>query len=280
MNTFNNRKLLIATKHGKEKVIAPLFEKALGVSCFVSDELDTDILGTFSGEIPRKDDALTTLKNKCFLALEKIHCDLVIASEGSFGAHPSLYFAAADDELMMFMDTKNNFEIVVREISMKTNFNASYIKNETDLIDFAKRVQFPSHGLILKPSENNCTTVIKGITCLKQLKKDFHELVNEFGSAYVETDMRANFNPTRMTIIEKTAFKLLEAVQSLCPKCGAPGFTVSKAIPGLPCSWCNTPTNSTLSYCYSCKKCDFTEELFYPNKKMKEEPAYCNLCNP
>ncbi|MGL2965832.1 DUF6671 family protein [Flavobacterium sp. XGLA_31] len=277
---FVNRKLLIATKHHKEKVIAPLFEKGIGVRCFVSDELDTDTLGTFSGEVSRKDDALTTLRKKCLLALEKNHCDLVIASEGSFGTHPAVYFATADDELMMLMDAKNNIEIVIRELSMETNFNAAAVTNAAELIDFAQRVQFPSHGLILKPAENDYRKVIKGITNLNQLKKHFYELKEEFGSVYVETDMRANFNPTRMNVIEKAAVKLLKAVQSPCPQCETPGFTISKANPGLPCSWCNTPTASTLSYEYQCKKCDFTEEHFYPHDKTKEDPTYCNLCNP
>lgn len=44
---FLNRKLLIATKHNKEKVIAPLFEKQPGVTSFVIDLFDTDTLGTF-----------------------------------------------------------------------------------------------------------------------------------------------------------------------------------------------------------------------------------------
>lgn len=280
MKAFRNRILLVATKHCKEKVIGPMFEEALGVSCFVSEEFDTDFLGTFSGEIPRKDDALTTLKKKCILAMEKNHCDLVIASEGSFGAHPSVYFAAADDELIMLMDAKNNIEIVVRELSLETNFNAAEVSNESELIDFANRVQFPSHGLILKPSENNYSKVIKGITDLNGLRKHFHELKDEFGSVYVETDMRANYNPTRMKVIEKAAHKLLKAVQSTCPQCDTPGFTISKAIPGLPCSWCNSPTASTLSYLYQCKKCDFTKEHFYPHEKTKEDPTYCNLCNP
>lgn len=280
MNLFRNRKLLVATKHGKEKVIGPLFEESLGVSCFTSTEFDTDSLGTFSGEMPRKDDALTTLKKKCFLAMEKNHCDLVIASEGSFGAHPMAYFASADEELMMLKDTKNDLEIVVKELSMNTNLNACIITHESDLLEFAKKVHFPSHGLILKPTENNFSKVIKGIKDVTQLKKHFYEFVKEFGSVYVETDMRANFNPTRMTVIEKTALKLLQAVQSVCPECDTPVFVVSKAVPGLPCRWCNSPTNSTLSYWYSCKKCGFSKEHFYPHEKTKEDPTYCNLCNP
>lgn len=280
MKLFSNRKLLVATKHHKEKVIAPLFEKTLGVTCFVSDVFDTDILGTFSGEISRKDDALTTLRKKCLLAMEKNHTDLVIASEGSFGAHPSVFFAVADDELLMLKDTKNDLEIVVREISMDTNFRTATITNEIDLLEFANRVQFPSHGLILKPAKNDYSKVVKGITDHESLKKYFTAFKNEFGGAYIETDMRANFNPTRMNVIEKAAQKLLQAVQSTCPNCETPGFTITKALPGLPCNWCKTPTKSTLSYLYVCKKCEFTKEELFPHQKTTEDPTYCDLCNP
>ncbi len=277
---FHNRKLLIATKHAKEQVIAPLFEKSLGVSCFVTNEFDTDVLGTFSGEISRKEDALTTLRNKCLLAMEKNNCDLVIASEGSFGAHPSVFFASADDEMMMLMDLKNSLEVVVREISMETNFNAATITNETDLVKFAKQTNFPSHGLILKPSENNYSKVIKGITNQEVLLKHFHDFINQFGTVHVETDMRANYNPTRMKVIEKAAIKLLHAVESQCSQCKTPGFTITKVISGLPCAWCNAPTASILSHLYVCKKCGFSKEVLYPNNKTEEEPGYCNLCNP
>ena len=38
---FEGRNLVIATKHEKQKVIAPILEKALGVNCFVANDLDT-----------------------------------------------------------------------------------------------------------------------------------------------------------------------------------------------------------------------------------------------
>ena len=134
---FKNRKLIIATKHQKERVIAPILTEALGVECFVPDNFDTDLLGTFSGEIERKSDPVSTLRQKCLMAMEMYNCDLGLASEGSFGAHPTVYFATADDELLIFIDKKNNLEIIVREISTVTNFNAREIENTRQLIDFA-----------------------------------------------------------------------------------------------------------------------------------------------
>lgn len=277
---FAGRKILIATKHKKENVIAPLFEKQLGATCFVTDLFDTDTLGTFSGEVPRKEDALSTLRNKCHLAMEQNQCDVVIASEGSFGAHPTVFFTSADEELMMLVDQTNELEIVVREISLNTNFSASRINNQADLLEFATRAQFPSHALIMKPSENDYSKVVKGITIYEVLNTSFEDFKRDFGSVYVETDMRANLNPSRMKVIAATAKKLLAAVQSKCPSCDVPGFVVTDALPGLPCSWCNGATRSTLYFLYSCQKCAFTKQEYYPHQKTKEDPAYCDFCNP
>jgi len=61
---FEGRKLLVVTKHHKEKVIGPILSKELGVECAVARNFDTDILGTFSGEVERKNDPKSTLELK------------------------------------------------------------------------------------------------------------------------------------------------------------------------------------------------------------------------
>jgi hypothetical protein len=277
---FENRSLIIATKHEKERVIAPLLEKALGVSCFVKDGFDTDQWGTFSGEIERKQDPIATARQKCLKAMELSNCELGVASEGSFGAHPSLFFTSADDEFLIFIDKKNNLEIIARELSMETNFNGQEIKTETDLLNFAELVKFPSHGLILRKSKTANTNIIKGISDVSQLKKAFKELMNTSDSVYAETDMRAMFNPSRMAVIENATKNLVAKVNSCCPRCTTPGFGISEVKKGLKCNWCGLPTNSTLSFIYSCQKCNFTKEDMYPHKKRTEDPTYCDYCNP
>ena len=112
MKIFEGRRLVIATKHKKETVIAPLLEKHLGVQCFVPEDFDTDVLGTVSGEIERKDGPLETVRKKCLQAMEQTNCDLAIASEGSFGPHPTIFMAHADDEILIFIDNKNILEIL------------------------------------------------------------------------------------------------------------------------------------------------------------------------
>lgn len=277
---FLNRKLVIATKHEKERVIAPLFEKELGVKCFVPENFDTDTLGTFTGEIERKDDPIITLKNKCLMAMELYNCNLGIASEGSFGAHPYIPFIHANDEFLIFIDKKNDLEIIERELSSNTNFTGTDLKTEKELIEFAKIVKFPSHGLILRNAEDDNTEVIKGIIDWDVLKKSFQNLIEKYGQAYVMTDMRAMFNPTRMEVIEKAAIKLIKKIKSLCPLCDTPGFGIREARAGLPCSLCGCETRSTLTHIFQCKKCDFIKEKKYPNNKTEEDPMYCDVCNP
>lgn len=277
---FENRKFVIATKHNKESVISPLIEQSLKVNCFVPNAFDTDQFGTFSGEIEREKDALTTVRNKCLTAMKLSNCDLGIASEGSFGAHPSVFFVTANEEILIFIDLKNNLEIVVREISMATNFDGKKVESEFDLKQFVTKSQFPSHGIILKNSETNFTDSQKDFENLEQIIATYHNYINKFGTCFIETDMRAMQNPTRMLVIEKATQKLIEKIQSCCPNCQTPGFGIKRIVAGLRCEMCNLPTKSTLSHVYECEKCNHIVEKQYPNNKMYEDPTYCDFCNP
>lgn len=277
---LQNRKVLIATMHNKESVIAPILEKNLGAICFTSSSIDTDLLGTFSGEVPRNFDALTTLRKKCDLGHNLTKSNLVVASEGSFGQHPTIFFATANEELLMLKDYENDIEIVAREISIETNFNSKLIHTEEELFEFAAQVNFPSHALLLKSNEKNFEKIFKGINTKEVLLEKYYALKNEFNSVYAETDMRAMFNPTRMNVIENATYKLIEKVKSLCPKCSLPGFDVVSIKSGLPCKNCLFPTRSSLSHLYQCKKCNHEEVKLYPRDLKYEDPTYCDNCNP
>jgi len=88
------------------------------------------------------------------------------------------------------------------------------------------------------------------------------------------------YNPTRMSVIENAAKKLVDKVNSHCPACKVPGFGVTDVKKGLACNLCGSPTRSTLSYRYSCQHCGHTQEEMYPHKKTGEDPMYCDYCNP
>jgi hypothetical protein len=281
---FDGRTLLIATKHEKNKVIAPVLERELGVKCEVAHKYDTDSLGTFTREVERENDPLTTARLKCQTAMKLYNCDLAIASEGSFGPHPNSFFLAADEEFLILIDSKNDLEIVVREVSTNTNFSAADIKTEAEIFEFAKKAKFPSHGVILRSAKNDYTDVTYSMNNRLQDTTELlivmRRLMSTFGSVYVETDMRAMCNPTRMEVIGTAILKLIEKIKSECPNCGTPGFSITEIKKGLPCEWCGSPTNSTLSAIYTCKKCSFKKEELFPQKKQVEDPMFCDNCNP
>lgn len=280
MDFFKGRSLVIATKHGKEKVLAPLFESHLGVRCSSTQDFDTDTLGTFSGEIPRKGSALSTAREKCLKAMELAQADLGVASEGSFGAHPHIPFIPSDEETLIFIDRKNQLEVFAVKLSTETNFQSEQIHSLDILLSFSERVGFPSHKIILKGQKGKELKLLKGIQSISDLVYQFTLLTDAGHIITAETDMRAINNPTRMKVIEQAALKLIEKIKNACPKCGAPGFQLTSAAPGLPCSLCKTPTASILEVVHTCQVCAHTEIKANPDGKSFEDPMFCPSCNP
>ncbi len=277
---FEGRKLLIVTKHQKNKVAKILLEKELGVTCYTGDNFDTDTLGTFTGEVERKNDLLFTLRQKCLMGMNLNNFDLAVASEGSFGPHPEFFFAPVNHESVILIDKKNNIEIIGNKISMNTNFSAGLFTDWYDLIKFCESVKFPSHAVILRKSKDSNEDIYKGIVSEKELKSFFDFLNAKYGSAYVETDMRAMFNPTRMLVIEEAFQSLISKIKSKCPQCQSIGFDICEVVNGLPCGLCGFKTKSVLSHIYRCQNCHYTEEKIYPYNLKKEDPMYCDICNP
>ncbi len=277
---FEGRQLVIASMHQKEQVLRPLLEANLKVIVSVAHGLNTDLLGTFSGEVARIADPLTTARKKCELAMELGDCDLAIASEGSFGTHPSAFFLPANEEWLLLLDRKNGIEIHARHLSTATNFAGQEFSSLEQLDDFAHKVGFPSHGLILRRNKDNLVGILKGITDLNQLHEAAKNLLETEGSGYVETDMRAMYNPSRMQVIQETAQLLLQKLNSFCPSCQLPGFTVTSAVPGLPCSLCGTPSSAALTHLMVCNHCQHQEKVDFPHGKKTEDPQYCQVCNP
>ncbi|MCM0060018.1 MAG: hypothetical protein NBV57_04080 [Algoriphagus sp.] len=277
---FEGRQLVIASMHQKEQALQPLLEARLKVTVTVAEGLNTDLLGTFSGEVARIADPLTTARKKGELAMELTGCDLVLASEGSFGAHPSAFFLPANEEWLLLLDRKNGLEIHARHLSLETNFSGQEFHNLEELDTFASKVGFPSHGLILRASKDHPEGILKGITDLNQLHKAAKNLLETQGSGYVETDMRAMFNPSRMQVIQETAELLLQKLNSYCPACQLPGFVVTAAEPGLPCSLCGSPGTTALAHLLVCSHCQYEEKVLFPHGKKTEEPQHCQFCNP
>jgi hypothetical protein len=272
---FEGREICIATMHGKEKVIGPALEEAFKMKYSVA-AFDTDLLGTFSGEVERLLTPLEAAREKCRLALEMNDAEIAIASEGSFGTHPTLYFMPSDEEILLLVDRKNDLEIAVKHTSLQTNYGYYSTESEEPVADFLKRVKFPSHALIVKTADY----IEKGIQSREQLDRAINACFSLHGHYQLMTDMRAMYNPSRMSVIQEATDKLIQKMQSQCPGCSRPGFRITDALKGLLCSTCSMPTRSVKTVIYSCEGCHYTEKSDFPEGKTEEDPMFCDFCNP
>ena len=150
--------------------------------------------------------------------------ELAIASEGSFGAHPALFFAAANEEVLLLTDRKNKVEFSARGAVYRHQLFIRMGHTEEELLRFAEKALFPSHGLLLRTSEIHTDHLLKGITSPEELLHHFGKLKQHGDRLLVQTDMRAHMNPTRMNNIRLVTEKLIQRLVTGCPDCGAPGF--------------------------------------------------------
>lgn len=281
---FNNRVGILATMHQKEKVIAPLLQQELGIKVIVPSNFNTDIFGTFTREVKRSGTQIAAARLKAEKALDITGETLAIASEGSFVPHPSLPFIYSNREIVILLDKKNNLEIIGEEFSLETNFNYQIVNNFEEAKDFAIKVGFPEHGLVTKfeLSATNDIKIIKGITTEEKLLETVNFALNNSldGQIHIETDMRALYNPTRMKNINKATHDLVRKVNSHCPNCSAPGFSITESIKGLPCAICYMPTSLTRAVIYQCKKCGFSQENLFIDGNEFADPSQCPYCNP
>lgn len=274
---FAGRTVTIATMHGKERVLAPLLEKELHVRCKVVEGLNTDAFGSFSGEIQRKGTPIEALRAKTRKAIELVKGSLVVASEGSFGPHPSYFFIPGNEEMVMLTDTVHKLEIVGRHLTEKTNYQKREIKSLPEFESFAKQIGAPEHGIILK-TIHGPQKVWKDFTSFEDTSNMVEHLLKKERVLMAETDMRAMNNPTRMKAIEQATLDLVKNIKLCCPKCKAPGFSIQGVQRGLPCEHCGMPTKSVKAHVHSCQKCGFTETR--SNQRTYENPQYCDYCNP
>lgn len=274
--------VVLPTKHQKSIALAPPFEQILGAG-MLEYVVDTDRLGTFSGEIKRHATAIETAKKKCLWAINRTKAKYVLASEGSFGPHPMFPFLPMDHEILYFVDQRRDFHLHISSVCTDTNYHSSEIASLDDLKLFAEKSQFPSHALIVKPFSNDeKKPIYKGILTYPDLEAAFFSSIkySSEGKVWVETDMRAHLNPTRMRVINLLGETLAQRLMALCPKCATPGWGKVDFEAGLPCGWCGAPTDEIKCEILGCSKCHHSEFGIPSHGMQTAEPIQCAKCNP
>lgn len=264
--------LLLSSKHLKEQILQPLFDP-FGVELIVNLDFDTDLYGTFCGTTPRLEEPKITVKEKCLAGMSFVNKRQGLASEGSFGTHPSSPFLSINEEWLIYIDLDQNLEVYGRSTGMDIcHQQLAYHENQLDT--FLSHIQFGAQGLVLKDAKNG-EVIAKGITEYAHLM----DLIQQHPKWTIETDLRAHMNPARKKNIALAGQDLLARMLRLCPQCAHPDFSVTRTSGLLHCSWCKS---ATLSYAFlesTCQKCLYKEKKKRPDRTL-EDPQFCPHCNP
>ena len=283
---YVGRVAVLATKHGKEQQIARPLHAALGLQVYVPPNLDTDVLGTFTGEIPRQGPPTEVVLQKARMGMAKSGCPLGLANEGSFGPLPALPMLIVDTELLLWVDDERGIqvlEVLVSEQVVATHCTARSLE---EVSTFLARACFPSHGLIVRPHVVSAPLspdqILKGITESETLAKAIKQSssLSLDGLALVETDLRAHMNPTRRRVIRRLAGCLARRIACLCPHCRTPGWGRVDVVRGLPCEWCGEATDLVREEVLGCPSCSYRVHRARSDGQNTAPAAQCPSCNP
>ena len=281
MHPYFGETIVFATKHKKEELIADLFKDQLGVNIELA-EVDTDLFGTFSGEVERNSSALTTAIAKAEAAIAATGANLGLASEGTISNDPLIPLLVSDIEIMVLIDKNRNLIISESFRSFEITHKTKLVEVGDGLERYLLEIDFPRQKLIAKPNQSiDSKRVIKGIDNLEQLESAILELTKESvdNKILLEPDFRAHNCPSRQLNIKQVAARLVDRILKLCAVCGSPGFGQISYEKGLNCSECGYLNPEAIrSEILSCVSCDHF--MMGATLKSELEPAGCIWCNP
>lgn len=276
---YQGRQVALLTKHGKERVIALVLDAALGCQVGLVAGYNTDLLGTFTRNIPRVETQLNAARIKARHGMDLAGLPTGVASEGSFGADPLTGMFSWNVEMIIWIDDILGIE-VVGVASGATRFSHLLTAKWEQVETFARAAGFPEHGLVARPQNEDDPRIRKGITDWETLREVFRWASGEAsnGCVFLETDVRAHMNPSRMGMIGKAAQDLASKLSTLCPICDAPGFQITERISGLSCEDCGSPTRETRADIHRCARCGYQVTVERPERVASA--SRCDYCNP
>ncbi len=284
---YHGIEIVMATMHGKEEIASPYFKDAFNATITPTKFLNTDLLGTFTGEIKRVGSVESTLRRKVRLAINETNHRFALASEGSFGPHPSFPFVYANQESLLFFDSDTGVEFFEHYLCTRTSYAYKEINNIEDISDFLNSMSIASQAVILRPKEISgigADKVFKGLCHHDQVYSAYRQLseVTSIGPIVIETDNRAHVNEFRRSVIAKTFELLIASLLSQCPQCHCPGYKVRDRKGHLPCLSCGFLSNIPKYEVWTClnPSCLHRDQKTRADDLMEVAPQYCNFCNP
>lgn len=265
--------ITLLSRHAKQMALTkPLAQAGYALHCYT--DFDTDQLGTFCGQIPRRQHQIETAIHKAQLAAKLGGTRFGLGSEGAFGPDPFIGLSAWSHELLAWWDAAQQYAVLAHSATPDTNFAHVLVHGWDAARDFAPGAGFPTHALMVGTPARQI--LAKGLNESDALRAQVEALLAEHGAAWLETDMRAHLNPTRMAVIGQTGLKLAAKLNSHCPACARPGYAAHRPLAGAPCRQCGTATRRAKAEIWQCPACQHEATLALASQA---EPAECDACN-
>lgn len=278
--TYRNQAVALLTRHGKESVIAPVLDVATGCRVVLVDGYDTDRLGTFTRDIPRAGTQLDAARTKARLGMQLSGMTVGLGSEGAFGRDPVTGLVPWNVEMVAWVDDRAGIEVVGTAYGA-ANFAHLLTPDLAEARAFAAQWGFPGHGIVMRPAHRDDARIHRDVASQTALDTDFMRLRAQAanGLVFLETDLRAHANPTRMDMIRRGTVDLAARLGAYCPACAAPGFWRVERVAGLPCADCGTPTGDPRADVLGCVRCPHRETRARAESDTAD-PSRCDYCNP
>lgn len=275
MSPTHPRKVGFATKHQKELILAGILQP-LGYEITVAN-FDTDLLGTFSGEVPRTHSHKSAAIEKARLSMELLGLPVGIGSEGSIGSDSAIPLLNSDIETLAWIDRELNFELLVTHRSFDVFARTRTINRDFDCQELVEFFDLPTHAVIVKTP--GYEVVEKGIKSDLELINGINRALTIGSEVIIESDLRAHLSPTRAQVIRECGEKLAAALSTNCPSCSCPGWMVVDLQFGLPCESCGAEVSKSVrGQIFGCPRCP--ERMVVPVKALVASAASCDYCNP
>jgi hypothetical protein len=147
---------------------------------------------------------------------------------------------------------------------------------------FSGEVGRPAHGVLARPATVDAGPWHKDLLDSAALHDALAScrLRDPHGRVWLETDMRAHRNPTRMRSIRRLGVALVRRLATPCPACAAPGWGLVDTEAGLPCGWCGAATTLTVIEVWGCQGCGHRQRRPRRDGLKQADPGQCHHCNP
>jgi hypothetical protein len=278
LTSYAGARAVLATKHHKAPLIAPPLA-AIAQLIVEPVEVDTDILGTFTGEVPRLAGSRETALAKARLGMRAAKAPIGLASEGTITPDPSAPLLALDHELVLLLDDDRDLVIIGQATSDALRVLRRVIAPGDDLEAVLQAADAPPHHLIVRPRAPGRFGITKAIADLEALARAVAcaSKLDPEGLVVVETDLRAHLCPSRQPTIQRAAEDLALRLATRCPHCQGPGYGVRRALGGLPCEGCGTEVAIPAAEELGCPGCGHTELRTSP--RITADRALCPVCS-